>query len=80
MFTAEGLVLLLIFLLNFPADGSFSIGCNILIIIVLQNDCRFLVSIGLARWSKTATIIGSKGVNCLITIYYIISACEIYSL
>ena len=70
VFTAEGLVLLLIFLLNFPEDGSFSIGCNILIIIVLQNDCRFLVSIGLARWSKTATIIGSKGVNCLITIYY----------
>ena len=39
----------LFFLLNFPADGSFSIGCNILIIIALQNDFRFLVSIGLKR-------------------------------
>ena len=49
-----------IFLLNFPEDVTFSIVCNILIIIVLQNDCRFLVLIGLTRWSKTATIIGKK--------------------
>ena len=74
MFTAEGLVLLRIFLLNFPADGSISIGCNILIIIVLQNDFRFLVLIGLTRWSKTATIIGSKVASYLITIHYIMCA------
>ena len=80
VFTAEGLVLLLIFLLNFPEDVTFSIGCNILIIIVLQNDFRFLVSIGLARWSKTVAIIESKDISCLTAINYIISACEIYSL
>ena len=59
-FTAEGLVLLLIFLLNFPADGSFSIGCNILIIIVLQNDFRFLILIGFAWWSKTESLLAAK--------------------
>ena len=70
----------LFFLLNFPEDVTFSIGCNVLIIIVLQNDFRFLALIGFTRWSKTVAIIESKDISHLTAINYIISECEIYSL